>query len=452
MPRTLWAKFLLLLLGVAAVALSAAILLRLLVIRDFRAYLEGQREDSVYWITADAERTYVTHGGWGAEWLREDAVWAWMLGFHIRVLDAHGRLVADAETSAPALAAGIGGLGSGGYAPDPGHPEFVPYPLFADGERIGTLEVRRLGTGREDFFVARSNRFLLLSVAVTGCVALLLSAVMARRLTARLGRLSAAAAAISRGELKSRVPVTGGDEVCALAEAFNRMAAQLDAQDGLRKKLITNLAHDLRTPLSAMRGELEGMMDGLIPATKDALQSLHDEAGRLRRMLDGVEELARAQATALALSREQVALRPLLAHVLERFERSTRAKAVSFGLECDGELSVLADPDKLSQVVLNVVDNAVKAVASGGSVRVRAHRRAEHVEIAIEDDGLGIAAADLPFVFERFYRRSEHGLGVGLAIAKELVEAHGGRVDVRSAPHQGTTFSSSSRRDVHHSS
>ena len=101
MPRTLWAKFLLLLLGVAAVALSAALLLRLLVIRDFRAYLEGQREDSVYWITADAERTYVTHGGWGAEWLREDAVWAWMLGFHIRVLDAHGRLVADAETSAP---------------------------------------------------------------------------------------------------------------------------------------------------------------------------------------------------------------------------------------------------------------------------------------------------------------------------------------------------------------
>jgi two-component system sensor histidine kinase BaeS len=440
MRRTLGAKFLALLLAVSAVALSAALVLRLLVIRDFRAYLEGQREDRVYWITADAERAYVTHGGWDEEWLQEDGVWAWMLGFHIRVLDADGRLVADAETSAPDLAARTGGVGSGGYAPDPAQ-RFVPYPLFANGERIGTLEVRRLGPGREDLFVDRSNRFLLLSVAVTGGVALLLSFVMSRRLTARLGRVSAAAAAISRGELKSRVSVSGEDEVCALAEAFNRMAAQLDAQDGLRKKLITNLAHDLRTPLGAMRGELEGMMDGLIPASKDALLSLHEETGRLRRMLDGVEELARAQASALTLSKEPVRLRPLLAHVIERFERSTRGKEVSLDLACADDLSVSADPDKLSQVVLNVVDNAVKAVESGGSVRVVARGSPEHVEIAVEDDGVGIDAADLPFIFERFYRRSERGLGVGLAITKELVEAHGGRIDVRSAPREGTTIS-----------
>ena len=440
MRRTLWSKFLVLLLAVAAVALSAAFLLRLLVVRDFRAYLEGQREDRVYWITADAEHTYVTHGGWGEEWLQEDGVWAWMLGFHTRVLDADGRLVADAETSAPALAARVSGVGSGGYAPDPAQPGFVPYPLFANGERIGTLEVRRLGPGREDVFVERSNRFLLLSVAITGGVAVLLSAVVSRRLTARLARLAAAAAAISRGELKSRVAVTGEDEVCALAEAFNRMAAQLDAQDGLRKKLLTNLAHDLRTPLSAVRGELEGMIDGLIPASKEALLSLHEETGRLRRMLDGVEELARAQASTLTLSKERVRLRPLLEHVIERFERGTRGKEVSLALECADDLSISADPDKLSQVMLNVVDNAVKAVASGGSVRVVARRSPEHVEIAVEDDGVGIDAADLPFIFERFYRRSEHGLGVGLAITKELVEAHGGRVDVRSAPGQGTTF------------
>lgn len=437
MRSRLWAKFLALLLAVVAVALSAALVLRGLMVRDFRAYLEGQAEDRVYWITADAERTYAKHGGWGREWLDEDALWALMLGFQVRVLDAGGQVVSDTGAAIDALTPAMAGRGLV-PPPGPGTPEeWVPYPLFLGGEQIGTLEVRRLGALGDAPFVERSNRYLLVSVLVLGGLALVLSAFASRRLTARLSRLAEAASAIGRGDLKVRAQGGGEDEVGALAETFNRMALQLDALEQQRKKLLTDLAHDLRTPLGAIRGELEAMLDGLLPLTKEGLQSLHEETGRLRRMLEGIEDLAQAQASALTLAKERVALRPLLRNLLDRVERGAAAKQVTTRLDSAEELSVLADPNRLGQVVTNLLANAAKAVASGGTVSVTAWRSEGQVAIAVEDDGPGIAAADLPLVFERFFRRSEGGLGIGLAIARELVEAHGGRLSAESPPGKG---------------
>ena len=440
MLRTLWAKFLLLLLAVAAVALSATLVLRGLMVRDFRDYLEGQSEDRVYWITADAERTYEKHGGWSQEWLDEDALWALMLGFQIRVVDLDGRVVSDTERALASLSPLMRGRGPLLQPGAAAQGDYVPYPLFLSGAQIGTLEVRRLGPREGAVFVERSNRFLLLSVLALGGAALVMSAVASRGLTGRLARLARAAASIGQGDLGSRVAVTGKDEVGSLARTFNRMAQALQGLEEQRKKLLTNLAHDLRTPLSAIQGEIEGMMDGLIPATREGLQSLHEEAGRLRRMLDGIEDLARAQASALELTKERLPLRPLLQHVLERVERGSRGKQVAARLDCPEDLVIHADPDRLSQVVLNVLDNAGKAVTDGGTVNVRALAREGQVEISVEDDGVGIAASDLPFIFERFYRRSEGGLGIGLAIAKELVEAHGGQISVASELGKGTTL------------
>lgn len=440
MRSSLWVKFLILLFAVAAVALSATLVLRSLMVRDFRDYLEGQTEDRVYWIAADAERTYEKHGGWGQEWLREDALWALSLGFQIRVRDAGGRMVSDTEG---ALAALSPNLRTRGFPPLPAEgatADYVPYPLFLSGEPIGTLELRRIGPPGDAVFIERSSRFLWLSVLVLGALALAMSAVASQRLTRRLAHLAKAAAAVSAGELGARARVVGQDEVALVAEAFNRMAQALQRLEEQRKRLLTNLAHDLRTPLSAIRGELEGMMDGLIPPDREGLQSIHEEAGRLRRMLEGIEDLARAQASALSLARERVPLRPLLQHLLERVERGARGKQVNARLECPEGLTLQADPDRLGQVILNLLDNAAKAVRSGGTVTVQAAERDGEVEISVEDDGEGIAAEDLPLVFERFFRRSEGGLGIGLAIAKELVEAHGGRISIASEPGKGTTL------------
>ncbi len=440
MRSRLRTKLLALLLAVVAVALSAALVLRGLMVRDFRAYLEGQAEDRVYWITADAERTYARHGRWSREWVDEDALWALMLGFQVRVLDAGGHVVSDTEAALGALTPAMAGRGLV-PPPGPGAPEeWVPYPLFLGGEQIGTLEVRRLGPPGDAPLVERSNLYLLASVLVLGGLALGLSAFTSRRLTARLSRLAEAAAAIGRGDLKVRAPGGGEDEVGALAETFNRMALQLDGLEQQRKKLLTDLAHDLRTPLGAIRGELEAMQDGLLPTTREGLQSLHEETGRLQRMLEGIEALAQAQASALTLAKERVALRPLLSHLLERAERGVAAKQVTTRLDCAAGLSVLADPDRLGQVVMNLLVNATRAVGVGGSVTVRASRREGQVAIAVEDDGPGIAETDLPLIFERFYRRSEAGLGIGLAIARELVEAHGGRISAEIPPGEGAKF------------
>lgn len=441
MPGKLWTKFLVLLLAVAAVGLSASLVLRELMVRDFRDYLEGDREDRAYWITADLERTYEKLGAWSPEVLEEDALWALMLGFEIRVIDADGRVVSDTETALASLSPlmkrrGLAAL----QARQRERPQYVSYPLFLAGSRIGQLELRPLELRKGTVFVERSNLFLLGSLVLMGAIALALSAIASRRLTRPIKRLASAAAAISEGDLSSRVSVSQKDEIGTLAGTFNRMAQALQGVEHLRKKLLANVAHELRTPLGAMRAELEGMMDGLIPIRREQLQSLHEEAGRLRRILDGMEDLAHAHASALTISKRTVSLRPLLSDIVERARMSARGKDVRFELECGDGLVIQADPDKLGQIVLNVVDNAVKAVTAGGAVTVRASATGGEVTIAVEDDGVGIAPADLPFIFERFYRRSEGGLGIGLAIVKELVEAHGGRADVESEPGQGSVF------------
>ena len=441
MIRTLWGKFLVLLLAVSVIALCAALILRELMIRDLRDFLEGDRENRVYWITADAERTYEKYGGWNRETLDEDVVWALMLGFQMRILDADGRVIADTERALASLSPAMKRRGPDAFrAKSSNDSEYMPYPLFLAGAQIGTLEVRRLERPEESIFVERSNRFLILSLLAMGGIAVVLSTIASRKLTRPLKQLAEAAASISKGDLRSRAAVQGRDEIASLAETFNRMAQALQALEELRKKLLTNLAHELRTPLTAMRGEIEGMMDGLIPTGRTELQSLHEETGRLKRMLEGVEDLAHAQASVLTLAKERLPLRPLLSQLIERAGRSTGEKDVILRLECPDGLLIHADPDKLSQVVLNVLDNAIKAVKSGGTVTVEASARTGEIVLVVEDDGGGIAGADLPFIFERFYRRSEGGLGVGLAIARELVEAHGGRIEVQSELGKGSVF------------
>jgi len=240
--------------------------------------------------------------------------------------------------------------------------------------------------------------------------------------------------------LKARVQVKGRDELWQLSESFNTMANALDTKEALRKKLLSNVAHELRTPLGAMRGELEGMMDGLIPSDKEHLQSLYEETGRLRKMLDGMEELAQAQASVLTLRKQPVLLKPFLNNIIGRIERTVRDKNIRLKLECNDGLIIDADPDRLSQIVINLLDNALRAVKNEGTVTIHAAARGREVVLEVRDTGTGIKPEDLHFIFERFYRASEGGLGLGLAIVKELVEAHGGRIEVKSEYGKGCVF------------
>jgi len=442
MFKSLWAKFLLLLISVVAIGLSATFLLRELMVKDFRVYLEGEREDRAYWVTAALESSYDTYSGWRQENVIENTVWAMMLGIEMKLFDADGKLVMDTDmaidTLSPFVKKRVMAISErrvkGGDSP------FTPYALFLGGKQIGRLEVKFLHPQKEGVFVRRSNRFLLISLLALGGIAVLLSIIFSRKMTRPIKALTSAAAAIEEGNLKSRVRVSGDDEIGNLSAAFNRMAQKLEVQETLRKKLTSNIAHELRTPISAVRGELEGMMDGLISSDKEALQSLYAETGRLKNILDGIEDLSQAEASSMMIRKAHLHLRPFLKNITERFGKVFMDKGVALELLCEDNTAVNADPDKLSQIIINLLSNALKATEKNGRVWIKAIPEKNEVRIEIGDTGCGIRETELPFIFERFYRGSEGGLGLGLTIVKELAEAHGGKIAVQSSYGQGSVF------------
>ncbi len=442
MLRSLWIKFFILLIGVSVVALSAAFLLRELMIRDFREYSEGQREDRVYWVIADLEGTYEKYGGWKGDVIAEDAIWALEMGFETKVLDKDRRVVMSTDRALNVLSPVIRKRITAARRLRKAEKamSFIPYPLFLERKEIGTLEVGFLRPESENIFIARSNRLLLFSLLALGGLALVLSTIFSRKLTSPLKRLDVAAQAVSGGKLDNRVAVSGNDEIARLAASFNAMTKSLETQELLRKKLISNVTHEIRTPLSAMKGELAGMIDGLIENDKAQLRSLYEEVGRIEGIFEGLEELSRAQAGALFLRRRGVPLKPLLEGIGKTFERPFLDKGVSLDLQCSETLKIEADPDRLGQIIVNLLSNALKATDRDGIVRMIGSRQGEGTCVQVADTGRGIRQDDLPHIFERFYCSSEGGLGIGLAIVRELVDAHNGTIKVSSEYGKGTVF------------
>ena len=398
MLKSLRTKFLILLLGVVALSLSGTFLLRELMLSDFNAFLEGNAEDKVYWILAHLEGSYEHSPGWKEDAQAEDALWALNLGFEMTLRDKDGKMIMDTrkaiESASPMTRRRLIALSQYRSAATPG--EFVPYPLFLRGSQIGTLELRELRHAKEAVFIRRSDLFLLLSVLIIGGLATLLSILFSTRLTHPIKELASAASAIRGGDYTRQVAVTRRDEVGDLSEAFNRMATALETQESLRKKLIADVAHELRTPLGVIRGELEAMMDGLMPNDPEHLQSLYDETGRLKTMVDGIEELNRAEASTLSLLRTKIKAESFLSHIVERFAGLFREKGVDLQLECESATEMFADPDRLSQIVINLLSNALKATGQGGRVLVSAAGIDGEVGITVKDNGSGIRAKICP--------------------------------------------------------
>ncbi len=431
------------------VSLSAAFILRELILKDFTEYLEGEKIDRIYRLMAVLEGSYEQYSGWNQPALRENTIWALLLGYEIKIQDIYNNEIMNAkmavESLTPLMKRRIQAISDfSEINASHSNEKFSLYPLFLGGKHIGNLEVRALLPQekqlKETIFIERTNRFLLASLVVLGGMSLIVSLIFSHRLIKPIKRLTSAAHDISEGKIKSRVIVSGNDELSNLSITFNKMAKSLEIQQELRKRLTSNIAHELRTPLTSIQGELEGMIDGLIPIDKDRLLSLHEETKRLKNIIEGIEELSRAEASILDLKKQQIYLKQFLINIVERFERLFTDKGVKLELECDDSLTINASPDKLSQIVINLLSNSLRATDSGGVVKIQAGRNETEIFLKVSDTGHGIKHEDLPFIFERFYKASEGGLGLGLTISKELVEAHGGRIEVQSEYGKGATF------------
>ena len=442
MRCSLRCKFLLLFILISVIALSSAFVLRGFIMRDFARYLDGETQDQIQRVVALLEGGYEQNGGWQSDRLATDLAWALQLGVEARLFDSSDRPVIDSEQAVAALTPLMRRrvLDATGYDPRTAKGTSVPYPLYLHGEEIGHLEARILDQAKEGYFVRSSNRVLLVSVTVLGFISILAGIIASRRLSLPILELVDASGDIAGGNLSRRVNTSGHDEIGRLSQSFNSMACNLEAQEKLRRTLLSNAAHELRTPLAIISGELEGMLDGVLPTDRCALQSLQDETRRLTAILDGVDELSRAEASALNLNKKTFTLKPYLSTIAGRFERIFADKNADLLLDCPDTIQVTADPDRLSQIVINLISNSVKAVASEGRVAIIACSDRERVSLEITDNGCGIPEEDIPHVFERFYKGKNGGLGLGLAIVQELVTAHGGTVSVRSVAGSGTSF------------
>jgi len=286
-------------------------------------------------------------------------------------------------------------------------------------------------------FEASVVRVLLVTAVVAAAAALVLAAVVGRRLAAPLREIGAAARRIARGDYAGRLPRSGPEEIVSLADSFNQMAAALEEQERMRREFIANAAHELRTPLTNLKGYLEALRDGVIPADPAVFGSLLDETDRLVRLARSLDTLA-AGDSATPGGLVEIDLARAIRSAVDLAAPAVRAASLSLGVEVPERLLARADPDGLSQVLANLLQNAVRYTPAGGAVTIRAEAAPSDVIVSVSNTGPGIPASDLPHVFERFYRveksrdAARGGAGIGLAIVRQIVEAAGGRVGAES--------------------
>jgi signal transduction histidine kinase len=289
---------------------------------------------------------------------------------------------------------------------------------------------------------------LLLSVGAATLVAVLVSLVLSARIVTPVRQMLAASRRIAAGHYVERVPASGSDELAALAVEFNIMAGELEAAERRRVALIGDVAHELRTPLATIEGYTEGVLDGVVAPAEETWALIHDEVGRLKRLVNDLQALSRAEARQLPLHIVALAPGELITQAQTRLAPQYAEKGVVLLAEVPAGLpTVQADPDRILQVLVNLLGNALRATPTGGQVHVQARLEQDALVIEVRDTGVGIAPEHLPHIFERFYRvdkaraRTLGGHGIGLTISKALIEAHGGRIWATSAgPGSGAGF------------
>ena len=282
------------------------------------------------------------------------------------------------------------------------------------------------------------------SAALAAGVALVVAVVVARAVVRPIKRLSEAAAALEARKSSARIGPRGGPgELGDLGRAFDSMAESLEREDRLRRALVADVAHELRTPVAVLQADTEAILDGLSDPTQETIRSLHDETLRLGRMVEDLQTLASAEAAGLHLERRPLDLSRVAAEAVE----SLASRFRNAGLHLEQNLPptfLVGDPHRLRQVVTNLLTNAVKFTPTGGQVSLRVLRDGGDAVLEVTDTGPGIPEEERPLVWDRFYRgkggRAAAGSGIGLAVVKELASAHGGTVNLDGGPHGGARF------------
>jgi two-component system, OmpR family, sensor histidine kinase BaeS len=415
--------------ALAAVALLA-ILTAVLAAADVQSLVHRQRAELTEAVAVAATAAWEENSDWVGGDLRPMLDLARRTGAEVELRDSAGRVV----------------VSSAGFAAERGAAQFRA-PVLAQSGPVGTVLTRFTGAGLVSADRSLQVRLLQAIASAAGLAALLalvVAVVVARRITGPVTRLIAATRAMSRGERSARVgPVRAPGELLELTTAFDRMADNLDRQEQLRRDLVADVAHELRTPIAILQAEHEALLDGVAEPTPEELGSLRDEVLRLSRMVGDLHELAAADAAALHLTLRECDLADIAADAAGSLAGRFEAAGISLRRELE-PVTIHADRQRLRQVVTNLLTNALKFTPGGGIVTIAARPAGSTAVLTVTDTGVGVPADELPHVFDRFWRGRQaaqtSGSGIGLAIAAELAKAHGGELTARSAPGEGTTM------------
>jgi two-component system sensor histidine kinase BaeS len=443
------------LIGVALIGALANFLLE----QQFRKYIRENQERVNLRTVAAISRQYSVIGQWGNMAIDQIGMSALEQGLILRIQDNTNRVIWDAMLHNNGMCRQM--IVHMARNMQSRYPNFKggyterSYNLMHNFKKVGSVRIGYYGpfffTDNDLAFINTLNR-LLFGVAVLALImALIVGAVTAKRISSPIAQVIGAAQLIADGdyEVKSHPP-SNIREINQLNAAIIELAATLKKQEMLRKQLTADVAHELRTPLATLQSYLEAMIDGIWDPDRQRLKGCHEEIMRISRMVQDLEKLSKFESGQLVLNQSEFDLMELIRQLMLGFETEARSKEIrlTFG---DTPVLIRADRDKISQVLINLVANSLKFTPVGGEVGLAVDEQADQVKITVKDNGCGIAAEDLPYIFERFYRadkarvralrnRITGGSGIGLTITKAIVEAHGGTIGVSSKLGGGAEF------------
>lgn len=412
--------------------------MRQLLLLDFNEFIEGNLEDKVYWITNYLEQRYQEEKDF-KKVAEDSARLALIVGLEVKIFDDNDLLITDTHRAfndaLPIVKKRLKSVYEK-IQTNATSKNFASYPLFSGGEEIGTIEVRKLNDDKTFLFVRRTNQFFLISLFISILGALFFNFLLIHSILKPLNLLHSATSKLGEGNRKVKIAFKPNDELGELIDSFNLMSSKLEKMEEIRKVSVAKFAHELRTPLTIIQGEIEGAIDGVVTLSKERLISLLEEVERLKKMVFELEDLYKIQKKVRKINKKEVNLSNLLEEIERTFsEFFIKNKNVKLIFNVSKDLKFYSDEDLLKQMLFNLISNAIKATDMG-LIKVTI-KKEEQIIFIIEDTGKGIKEEDLPYIFDPFFGNTD-GLGVGLAIVKEIVNILGGDISVESQLNKGT--------------
>jgi signal transduction histidine kinase len=421
--------------------------------REFEKYITELGRERRENIVDDLSRQYDGFKrNWKLDYVHAIGMNALYDGYIVKLYDAGGNMVWDAENHDMSLCGQIMNEISARMEERGAEGGFVDHTFEIDqkGKKVGAVSIKYYGPffmNEADFnFINVMNTVLLVIGILSSACSVVVGCLLARRISRPVTKTAYIAKQISKGNYDIRFePGTRIRELDDLADAINHLSDALKTQEGLRKQMTADVAHELRTPLTALSSHLEAMIEGLWDATPERLKSCHEEVMRLGTLVEDLGQLAKIESENLVLNKTRIDLLEIVQTVSDTMEGEISKKNLSLSIE-GSPVFAEADKNRFSQVVANLLSNAVKYTPEGGAIEIKVYETDQWGIVKVKDTGIGIPEAELPLIFERFYRtdksrnRKFGGAGIGLAIVKSIVAAHDGTVTVESVKEQGSCF------------